>query len=86
MTTTYERFETFVPANKADSKGRQIGFVVVLADNGEDFRACVQKAIIAKPGAAYKAWGATQRSKQFKTAEAARNWAYYTAKERISKL
>jgi hypothetical protein len=47
MTTTQqlgEIFETFVPANKTDDKGRGIGYVVGLRDNGTDFYAWVQNA------------------------------------------
>lgn len=79
-----DRFETFVPANKKDSKGRSLGFIVILVDNGVDFHACVQKAIL-KNGEPV-AWGASQRSKKFKSQKEATSYAYATAKARIANL
>lgn len=89
MTTTTtpelgEIFETFVPAGKVDSKGREIGFTVGLRDNGKDFYAWVQAA--RKVGADFKDFGVVQRSKLFTSQEAATGWAYRTARERIAKL
>lgn len=89
-----EIFETFVSANKFDEKGREIGFIVGLRDNGEDFYAWVQKArrevktrngVRLSPGDAYD-FGPRQRSKKFPSHAAAKAWAYGTARERIAAL
>ena len=84
MTIYGERFETSVASNKFDSKGRQIGYLVIFIDNGSDFRACVQNARLI--GNEWVAFGATQGSRGFKSQDDATAWAYATAKERISKL
>ena len=80
-----EAFETFVPANKADDKGRQIGFVVGLRDNGSDFYAWVQNARYTGNGQ-WADFGAPQRSRRFDSLAAANSWAYSTARSRIAKL
>lgn len=85
MTQAYgERFETALDANKVDSKGRKIGYLVILVDNGEIFRACVQNARMI--GNDWVAFGATQGSKKFDSQDAATAWAYSTAKTRIAAL
>lgn len=80
-----QAFETFVSANKRDSKGREIGFIVGLRDNGTEFYAWVQNGRSDRRGN-FKDFGAAQRSKVFDSKEAANTWAYKTAKERIAKL
>lgn len=85
QTSQFERFETFIHANKTDSKGRQIGYIVILADNGVEFYANVQKGVALKKGD-FAAFGATQKGKKFKTHAAAKSWAYTTAKQRIADL
>ena len=89
-----ESFETFVSAGKFDEKGREIGFIVGLRDNGEDFYAWVQKArreVITRngvriaPGEA-RDFGPFQRSKKFASKDAARAWAYRAAHDRIAAL
>ncbi len=81
-----ETFETFVSAKKFDNKGREIGFIVGFRDNGEDFYAWVQNArrvgLNGEPGD----FGTRQRSKLFASQQAAKSWAYGTARERIAKL
>lgn len=47
--------------------------------------AWVQKAYRTAGHAEWKDWGARQRSRPFDTLEAARDWAYATAKERAAK-
>lgn len=79
-----ERFETAIESSKFDYKGRKIGYLVILVDNGIDFRACVQNARLIKNE--WVAFGATQGSKKFSSQEFATAWAYSTAKERIAKL
>lgn len=79
------RFETFLPASKKDSKGRVVGYVVGLNFDGITHFAWVQKAI-AKSSCEWQDFGTRQRSKEFKTAEIARAWAYQTAKERLAKI
>jgi hypothetical protein len=81
-----ERFETFIHAHKQDSKGRSLGFFVVLVDNGVDFHACVQKGIIHARTKEPVAWGASQPSKKFKSQDEATKYAYATAKARIAAL
>lgn len=84
MNAYNERFETALPSTKFDSKGRQIGYLVIFVDNGTDFRACVQNARLINKD--WVAFGATQNSRGFKSQKEASTWAYSTAKERISKL
>jgi hypothetical protein len=80
-----EVFETFVPAKKVDDKGRVIGFVVGLRDNGSDFYAWVQNARQTGNGE-WIEFGTTQRSRKFASQTAATSWAYSTARARIQKL
>lgn len=84
-----EIFETTLPAGKKDSAGREIGFTVGLRDNGVDFYAWVQNARLVKGTAINGEWkdfGVSQRSKKFTSQDAARRWAYSTARDRIAKL
>jgi hypothetical protein len=85
MTSEFgEIFEAVLEAGKKDSKGRKIGYIVGLRDNGTDFRAWVQNARLVKGD--WSDFGVIQRSKSFRSQEEATRWAYSTAKERISKL
>lgn len=80
-----ESFTQFVSANQVDDKGREIGFVVGFRDNGSDFYAWVQQA---RKTSRYD-WidfGPHQRSKRFDSQTAARQWAFSSAKDRISKI
>lgn len=77
-------FETFLTAGLFDSKGREVGYIVGMNDNGTDFRAWVQNARSVKGD--FSDFGVMQRTKGFASKEAARTWAYATAKERIAKL
>lgn len=84
-----EIFETTLPANKKDGKGREIGFTVGLRDNGVDFYAWVQNARLVKGTTISGEWadfGVGQRSKKFTSAKAASSWAYGAARDRIAKL
>lgn len=88
MTTTQdlgEIFEALVHANKKDDKGRGICYVVGMRDNGEDFYAWVQNARYLGNGD-WIEFGTAQRSRKFSSHEAAKQWAYGTARERIAKL
>lgn len=76
--------ENFVRSGRWDSKGREIGYIVVFRDNGSDFRAYVQNA--RKVNGEWIEFGVRQRSKSFSSQDAATRWAYQAAQERISKL
>lgn len=85
MTTQYgDRTETFMGTGCKDNKGREIGYVVVFRDNGEDFRAYVQNARRIK--GEWAEFGVPQRSKSFENQDSATRWAYATAHERIAKI
>jgi hypothetical protein len=77
-------FEAYMAAGRKDASGREIGYVVGLRDNGTEFAAWVQNA--RKANGIWVEFGASQRSKSFKSQAAATNWAYATAKERIAKV
>ena len=79
-----EAFETFLPSHKKDSKGRLIGYIVGLRDDGVNFYAWVQNSRMVNGN--FSDFGVVQRSKCFKSQEAANRWAYATAKQRIAKL
>ena len=79
-----EAFETFLPSNKKDSKGRLIGYTVGLRDDGVNFYAWVQNSRMVNGN--FSDFGVVQRSKCFASQEAANRWAYATAKQRIAKL
>jgi hypothetical protein len=79
-----ETFEAFVSAKKLDGRGREIGYIVGLRDNGVDFYAWVQNA--RRMNGDFYDFGVKQRSKKFESQEAANIWAYRTAKERIAKI
>ncbi|APU00854.1 hypothetical protein [Aeromonas phage 59.1] len=63
-----------------DTKGRQIGYVEVFRDNGEDFRCYVQHT---RDGVEF---GTAQRSKSFKTPEAAKAYGAREAAKRLERL
>ena len=77
-------FETVVASNKADSKGRLIGYIIGMNDNGVEFAAWVQNA--RKVKGKWIEFGATQRAKYFDSQAQATAWAYLTARERVEKL
>lgn len=79
-----DAFETFIRTG-IDSKGRTVGYVVGLREvltTGECY-AWVQYSVSAEDG--WKDFGPVQRSRKFATLEAAKTWAYATAKERSVK-
>ena len=84
MATFGEPFETFIGTGKRDSKGREIGFIVGLNDDGSDFRAWVQAARRTGPGE-FADFGPRQRSKSFTSQAEATCWAYSTAHERMAR-
>ena len=85
MTTTLgEIFECHMGTGKRDSKGREIGYVVGLRDDGTTFYAWVQAA--RRVNGDWKEFGVPQRSKAFTSQTAANTWAYATAKQRIAKV
>lgn len=77
-------FENFLSTGKKDSKGRDIGYVVGLRDDGTTFYAWVQNT--RRVNGEWKEFGVQQRSKAFTSQASATHWAYATAKERIAKL
>ena len=79
-----EAFETFLSSPKKDSKGRVIGYIVGLRDDGVNFYAWVQNARMTNGN--FFDFGVIQRSKCFASQDAATRWAYATAKQRIAKL
>ena len=85
MQTTYSNpIANFLTTGKKDSKGREIGYVVVFCDNGTDFRTYVQNT--RRVNDEWQEFGVQQRSKSFASQDAATLWAYKTAKERIAKV
>jgi hypothetical protein len=77
-------FENHIGTGRHDSKGREIGYIVVFRDNGEDFRAYVQNA--RRVNGELVEFGVKQRSKSFTSQAEATRWAYATANERIAKV
>jgi len=77
-----EIFQNFMSTGKRDSKGRMIGYVVGLRDNGTDFYAWVQNT--RRIDGEWVEFGFQQRSRRFDSQQAATTWAYKTARERSS--
>jgi len=75
---------TFLGSGKFDYLGREIGYAVVFRDNGADFRCYVQNT--RKWNGIWREFGVKQRSRSFDSQEAATNWGYKTAKERLAKV
>lgn len=80
-----ETLENYMRSGRYDSKGREIGYIVGLRDDGVNFYAWVQNARRVS-GGEWKDFGVIQRSKCFKSQALATRWAYATANERIAKL
>ena len=76
--------ETYIGTGRKDSKGREIGWIVGLNNNGTTFAAWVQNA--RRVNGEWKEFGVQQRSKSFDSQDAATRWAYATAHERVAKL
>lgn len=76
--------QTYVRSGRYDSKDREIGYIVGLRDNGVDFRAYVQNA--RRVNGQWQEFGPSQRSKSFKSQDAATRWAYATANERVARI
>ncbi len=87
MTTTTEFgdiTESYIRSGRTDSKGREIGYVVGLRDDGTNFYAWVQNA--RRVNGQWVEFGVQQRSKVFKSQAAATAWAYATANQRIAAI
>lgn len=78
------KLEVWIGSGKFDSKGREIGYIVGLNDNGEQFAAWVQNG--RKKNDTFKDFGVIQRSKFFPSQQAATTWAYSTAKQRLANI
>jgi len=76
--------ESYIRSGRTDSKGREIGYVVGLRDDGTTFYAWVQNA--RQVNGQWVEFGVQQRSKAFASQAAATAWAYATANQRISKI
>ena len=79
-----EIFQTFMGSGKFDAKGREVGYAVVFRDNGTDFRCYVQNT--RKVNGEWEEFGVPQRSRSFTSQQAAADWGYRTAKERLAKV
>jgi hypothetical protein len=79
-----EIYQNFLRTGRYDNKGREIGYVVGLRDDGTNFYAWVQNT--RRIDGEWEEFGAQQHSKCFASQSAATNWAYATAKQRIAKL
>ena len=75
---------TFLSSGKFDAKGREVGYAVVFRDNGTDFRCYVQNT--RRVNGEWAEFGVSQRSRSFESQEAATNWGFRTAKERLAKV
>lgn len=84
MTQAYgEIVETHLGTGSKDSKGREIGFIVALVDNGTDFRALVQNA--RRINGEWQEFGVRQSSKSYRSQAEATRCGFAIAKERIAK-
>ena len=87
MTTTTQFgdiTESYIRSGRYDAKGREIGYIVGLRDNGIQFAAWVQNA--RRVNGDWVEFGVRQRSKSFASQAAATKWAYDTVNQRISKI
>jgi hypothetical protein len=73
--------QRFLSSGIKDSKGREVGYVIGLRDDGINFYAWVQAA--RKINQDFKDFGVKQRSVCFTSQEEAVQWAYTTAKQRL---
>jgi len=76
--------ETFIGSGIKDSKGREVGWVVGLRNDGFNYFAWVQNA--RKLNHKFSDFGVKQRSVCFESQEEAVQWAYTTAKQRVANL
>jgi hypothetical protein len=76
--------ETYIGTGRKDSKGREIGWIVGLNNNGTTFAAWVQNA--RKVNGEWKEFGVQQRSRSFPSQAIATAWAYATAQVRRHKF
>jgi hypothetical protein len=74
--------ESFVGTAIKDSKGREVGWIVGLRNDGINYYAWVQNA--RKLNHKFSDFGVKQRSVCFTTQEQATLWAYTTAKQRVA--
>jgi hypothetical protein len=76
--------ETYIGTGRKDSKGREIGWIVGLNNNGTNFAAWVQNA--RKVNGEWKEFGVQQHSRSFPSQSLATAWAYATAQVRRHKV
>ncbi len=69
--------EVYIGTGRNDNKGREVGWIVGLNNNGTTFAAWVQNA--RKVNGEWKEFGAQQRSRSFPSQATATAWAYATA-------
>jgi hypothetical protein len=85
MTQAYgEILETYLGTGMKDSKGREIGFIGALVDNGTDFRALVQNARRIK--GEWQEFGVRQSSKSYRSQTEATRCGFAIANQRIANL
>jgi hypothetical protein len=77
-------FEAYIGTGRNDNKGREVGWVVGLNNNGTTFAAWVQNA--RKVNGEWKEFGVQQRSRSFPSQAIATAWAYATAQVRRHKF
>lgn len=79
-------FQTFLRSNKIDEKGRIKGYIIGLREVNGLFYAWVQCGRMLPDLSDFSDFGATQRSKGFKSMQSAKDWAYTEAKRRLANL
>jgi len=85
MTHAYgEIVQTNLGTGIKDSKGREIGFIVALVDNGTDFRALVQNARRIK--GEWQEFGVRQSSKSYRSQAEATRCGFAIANQRIANI
>ena len=85
MTQPYNEItETYLPTGRKDFKGREIGFIVALVDNGTDFRALVQNA--RRINGEWQEFGVRQASKSYRSQAEATRCGFAIAHQRIANI
>ena len=85
MTQPYSEItETYLLTGRKDSKGREIGFIVALVDNGTDFRALVQNA--RRINGEWQEFGVRQASKSYRSQAEATRCGFAIANQRIANI
>jgi len=78
--------EHFIGTGRKDGKGREIGWIVGLNNNGATYAAWVQSARRVSLYGDWQEFGVQQRSKYFANQADATNWAYATVYARCAKV